>query len=795
MNIYLGLFLISLSGLSLEITLVRLLSVTTWYHLAFFAISTAMLGMTAGAVKVFLSPHSFSPERRANAIWHSCLYYTLSIPVTLMILCAVPLNFGGALSSIFRFFITTAACALPFFFTGSVVSAVLTKYNLPMGKLYASDLIGASAGCLFVLGGLEIFDAPSLILICGGMGALAAIAFGWKETSIQYRAFGHGLMLLFFLIGVLNSSAGLGIRPLYAKGARCDAASQYDVERWNSFSRVAVYKERESFPQLWGPSPLTPRDTVSQHYMDIDGDAGTTVRRFSSIEDIEHLRYDVTNIAYHLGRQGKTLIIGAGGGRDVQSAVLFGQEAIVGIEINPIFVNLLEEDFRVYAGVADRPEVKLITAEARSHLARSAEKFAVIQMSMIDTWAATGAGAYSLTENSLYTAEAWNLFYSRLEDNGVFTVSRWRSPEKIGETGRVVSLAVTTLLNQGIECPAEHLAMFSARNISTLIMSRQPLTKADIDKIIPLEFEVVFHPGHPPSDRILRSMLSARTESDLRLVADKAELNYRPPTDESPYFFNMLKIGSLGKTAGILSSSYKTGALKGNMIATATLIGLLLTLMFFTLVTIVLPLALRKRFRVESGNSTVTLCSGALYFALIGAGFMLTEIALIQRLTVLLSHPIYALGILLFTLIASAGLGSALSDRLPLTKIPGVYLYPVITAASLIGLRYLLKVILAETITASIFAKILISVAVIFPMGLLMGLFFPTGMRLVKAISPAETPWYWALNGIFGVLCSALAVFISIYIGISVNFYLAALCYAAALFPLIGMQRKRAKSE
>ena len=169
---------------------------------------------------------------------------------------------------------------------------------------------------------------------------------------------------------------------------------------------------------------------------------------------------------------------------------------------------------------------------------------------------------------------------------------------------------------------------------------------------------------------------------------------------------------------------------------------------------------------------------------------MLTEIALIQRLTVLLSHPIYALGILLFTIIASSGLGSLLSDRLPLTRRPWIYIYPLATAALIVGVRFLLSALLAGMVTAGTELKIVAAVAVVFPLGLMMGMFFPTGMRLSKSICPLDTPWYWALNGIFSVLCSAVAVFISIYGAISLNFYLAAALYLGTLAPLLAMRKQ-----
>jgi hypothetical protein len=220
------------------------------------------------------------------------------------------------------------------------------------------------------------------------------------------------------------------------------------------------------------------------------------------------------------------------------------------------------------------------------------------------------------------------------------------------------------------------------------------------------------------------------------------------------------------------------------------LVSLIAILSIFAFAAIVVPLWLRPKGIVPNAGGQ-TLRSGLLYFSLIGAGFMLTEIALIQRLSVVLSHPIYALGILLFTLIASTGVGSLLSDKLPLTRKPWIYVYPLLMAGCILGLRFLLTVIFVPLEVSPLGVRIAVSVVVIFPIGVMMGLFFPTGMKLAKEISSSETPWYWAVNGIFGVFCSALAVFISIYIGISANFYLAALCYASVLLAQYGFQSRR----
>jgi len=786
LNIYLGAFLIAFSTLALEVTLSRLLSVITWYHLAFFAISTALLGMTAGATTVYLKPNWFTKEKLNDNIAKTCLAYSIIIPFALIVLCLMPLDLKKSVMSLFALIIATIACSLPFYFSGIAITAVLTKCRLPIGKLYASDLIGASLGCLFVLAGLEIFDAPSLILLCGSIGVLAGFSFSWKSSTFKLRPLNMWVFLILILLVFINSSTSYGIRPFFVKG-RIEEAGSYFLEKWNSFSRVVVYEGSEGIPQYWGASPLAPKnENIFQYKMYIDGMAGTYLRRFSSMDDIDHLRFDVTNVAYYLRPKGGAFIIGIGAGRDIQSAILFGHEKIIGVDVNSIFIDLLKGKFRKFAGIADYKGVTLTADEARSFLSRTQEKFSIIQMSLTDTWAGTGAGAFSLSENVLYTIEAWQVFFDRLANDGIFTVSRWYSPTNLGETGRIISLAVASLIQVGVREPSQHIALVTADRISTLLLSKQPFSNQDIAKLkkvcSDLQYDPVILPGVLPNFEVLKDIVNANSSEELSNAIAGKPLNYDPPTDENPYFFNMLRLIHIGP---IFDSN--PGVLRGNLIATLTLLVLILSLFLLTIVTIVLPLVVRTRSKKLIKESQKVLWSGALYFSLIGAGFMLVEIALIQRLSVFLGHPVYSLGILLFTIILSTGIGSFLSEHLPLARFPWIFVYPITTALAIIMIQFVLPALISNMITSAMLNKIAASIAVIFPLGVLMGFFFPTGMRIVQSARSAETPWYWALNGIFGVFCSALAVFFSIYFGISTNFYIAAICYTMLLICLYNM--------
>jgi hypothetical protein len=783
---YVGTFLIAFSTLALEITVTRLLSVTGWYYLAFFAVSTAMLGMTAGATTVYLKPGKFTRENVSENVTMSCLGYSFVIPVTLVMLCMTPLVQVQSVVSLLRLLFTTIACSLPFYFSGIAISLVLTKYPLPIGKLYASDLIGASLGCVFVLGGLEVLDAPSLILLCSSGGALAALSFSHGSPFAKIRRLAGWAFPVLVILAVVNSTSGYGIRPLYAKGSMRRPGI---IEKWNSYSCVKVEKEVEEHPQYWGMSPVAPRDLlVHQHHMDIDGEAATTVRRYASREDIDHLRFDVTNLVYFLRPHGVACIIGVGGGRDVQSAILFGHEKVVALDVNPIFIALLRGPFRQFAGITDHEGVRLVVDEARSFLSRTDEVYSVIQMSMIDTWAATGAGAFTLSENSLYTEEAWNVFYHRLSDDGMFTVSRWHNPKNLGETGRVASLAVASLLRLGITEPAKYIAMVTAGNISTLLVSKRPFEESDTERLrevcLELKYDCVVIPGVPPEDTTLRGIISSRSAEDLDESLERSSYNIAPPTDEDPYFFNMLRLRSIMQHPGS-----EPGVIRGNIFATQTLIGLILSLFVLTLITIIVPLATRTRMERRTGGSGRFLWAAAFYFSLIGAGFMCIEIGLVQRLSVFLGHPIYALGILLSTIIASAGIGSFISESLPIWRSRWLLALPVVTGATVVIEQQALRMLVSAMITSPISVRIAASVATIFPLGILLGFFFPIGMRLARSAVETEMAWYWGLNGVFGLLFTALAVFFSIYSGISTNFYVGAACYLAVVICLWQMSR------
>ena len=284
--------------------------------------------------------------------------------------------------------------------------------------------------------------------------------------------------------------------------------------------------------------------------MVIDGEASTTMTRWDGTQrSLDWTRRDVTSLPYHLRRGGDAAIIGVGGGRDILTALWGEHTSVTGIEINRAFVDLLRGPLREFAGLAPHPAVHLVYDEARSYLTRTPDRYDVLQMALIDTWASTGAGAFTLSENGLYTLEAWDIFLGCLKPGGILSVSRWYSPANVSETTRLVALASASLLRRGLSNPSTSLILVSRANVATLLVSPDPFSQSDTQLVNQvseeLGFRVLLGPDTDPADLLLGQIASARSISQIIHQVEKQPYDFTPPTDERPYFFNIIKPSQL----------------------------------------------------------------------------------------------------------------------------------------------------------------------------------------------------------------------------------------------------------
>ena len=772
-----GVFLISFAMLIFQIVQTRILSVIAWYYLAFFAISVAMLGMTVGAVRVYLRREQFRPERLAADLSDNALACAISIPASLLVQLSLITTVTLSLPTLVSWSLLLAAMAVPYVFAGIAISLALTRSPFPVSQVYAVDLLGAALGCVAVVAVLNFVDAPSTILLAGAVAGGSSLCFASAAKARSRRPILVTAALLAFTALNLATSA---VRPVLVKD-RFERPELRDFERWNSYSRIVASQPTIDRPTLWSFSPtLPPEMTAASVRLTIDGAAGTQMFHYDGTRDsIEFLRYDLVNLAYSLPGIRKAAIIGVGGGRDVLAAHLFGVSEIVGVELNPIFIDLhTHEPYKSFSNLTALPNVRFFVDDARSWFASTPQKFDLIQMSMIDTWAATGAGAFTLSENGLYTLEGWRAFLRTLNPDGVITVSRWYNPHDVDEAGRMVALASAAILDMGAPDARPYIFVARAQNLATLVLSKRPFSPGQLlvlnAEVKRLGFDVLLAPDHPAESDLLGRMLRSKDIAALDEVGGSSLLDLTVPTDDRPFFFNLLRFRSIPEAVRRrLAGDTRSGVVEGNLQASIALAIILVISVAAVIGTVLVPLrgAIRSR-------SVPLIAVGSAYFSLIGMGFMLAEIALLQYFSVYLGHPTYSLAVCLFSLILATGLGSLASDRFAIASPRAIAIWGVVTVGYLLGLQEWLGGVFQATTGRELSFRILVSLGFILPLGFLLGFAFPTGMKLVEAVDPEPTPWFWGINGAAGVLASVLAVMLSMAFGIRTTLLAAAACYA-----------------
>jgi hypothetical protein len=794
---YTGLGLVTAATLMLQIVETRIISVTSWYHLAFFVISVAMFGLTAGAVWVYLKTDRYRPADLPYHLSVASFGFALTTVLALLIQLTIVTSLPASAMSFVVWAEFAVALSVPFFFSGIVVSLALTRSPYPIGIVYGADLLGAALGCLFALVLLNLVSGPSAVLWTAVLIAAAGFFFAHSDLegvpagqAVGSKLFRHrGIVLGGLVIVAALNSVTEGIRPTIVKDS-LERPEAIAFERWNSFSRITVGQSGEDRPSLWGPSPRFPTHLrIDQRWMHMDGGAGTAVYRFTGdLGELDFLRYDVTNLAYAIPGLRTGAVIGVGGGRDLLSARLFGVSDVIGVEINPIFIDMLTRRFSDYTAIARYPGIGFAVDEARSWFARTDRTFDVVQMSLIDTWAATGAGAFTLSENGLYTVEAWRIFMERLTPEGVFTVSRWYAPGEVNETGRMVSLAVATLHSLGVQDPRQHLFVAASGSIATLVMARSPLRDDALAALrqaaATYDYAILLQPDQTAASPLLDSIASAPDGVALIRATENSYLDLSPPTDARPFFFNQLRLDRI-VGQDLFSVAARPGVYGGNLSATLTLAMLILISALLVAATIIFPLRSTLR-----DAATALTFGGTLYFALIGIGFMMSEIGLLQRISVFLGHPVYALSVVLFSLILSTGIGSLVSERAPLDGTAKLGAWAVLTSVYLFTLPAWLPEVLLALESSGLLMRAGLAVLVLTPAGFLMGFGFPTGMRLVSRIDSRPTPWFWGINGAAGVLAASVAVLTSIEFGIDTTLRIGALCYLVLPGPALLLARR-----
>ncbi|HZE89524.1 MAG TPA: hypothetical protein VE404_08255 [Verrucomicrobiae bacterium] len=787
---YAGLFTAALSTLMFEVLLTRIFSVTMFYHFAFVAISVAMFGMSAGAMAVYLLPNTFTPRRLKAHLAVATLLFALTSLGAFLLHVSLPTFSSGQTSGLSALAPTYVVMTVPFFFSGIAVCLALTRYSRDISRLYTADLIGAAIGCVGTVALLKVTDGPTAVVAVAGIAAIGAAFFAMDAgaPAVKWTTIAAAGLLLAFAAGntVLVWQQRPILRLFWVKG-RQENPPLY--EKWNSFSRVTVTGRIGQRFQAngWGLSHAYPKGrSIPEIGLTIDNSAGTPLTGFTgNLADVEHLKYDLVNIAHYLKKDADVLVVGTGGGRDVLAALAFGQKSILGVEINENIIKAVNERFGDYTGHLDHyPNVRFVNDEARSFIARQTGQFDILQISLIDTWAATAAGAFVLSENSLYTVDAWKIFLHHVRPRGILTVTRWYFQDRPSEVYRMTGLATQALSELGVARPRNNIVIFRAMKldkrpeapdgVGTILVSPTPFSSQDLDRLdelaATLQFEIVLSP-RTAADEVFEKLASPE---GLAEEVASFPLDISPPTDDAPFFFHMLRLKDVLDSK--LRASWEAGANKIQLNAVSVLATLLVVVLWMTVVGIGAPLAMTRR-KVELGRNWPLL----VYFGGIGTGFMLIEISQMQRLVVFLGHPTYALSVVLFALLLSSGVGSFLTSSISGDRFRAssrAVLSGLLGALALFGV--VTPRIAAAFESSSTPVRILLATGILFALGVFMGTAFPLGMKLAASTSESLTPWLWGVNGAMSVLASVVAVVIALTWGISASFWTGAGAYLIA---------------
>jgi hypothetical protein len=776
-----GIGIVSLSVLLTELLLTRLFSVTLYYHFAFMAVSLALLGLGFSGILVFL----FAPRFPAERLYVQIAWLSVGSAVAVVLAAVSILRAEIALEFSPENFATLLRVYLvafvPLLLSGLIVTLLFTHRARVAGRLYFFDLSGAAlAGPLLVPLSAWI-GAPRAVVVAAALmaGAGAVLShMGHYRRGVAVCGVLAGALVVLVFVG--KGSPLLDVH--FAKGQK---QSQVLFSEWNSFSRVAVYDRNH---ETWGLSPNYQGDLPAALWLDIDASASTPITHLSgSLTNVPHFQWVLTAYGYKLRPSGEALVIGAGGGRDLLSALNHGLSRVDGVEINDIIVrDVMGRRFRDYSGnIYGQPNVAVHTDDGRSWVRRSDRRFDVIQMSLVDTWAATSAGAYVLSENNLYTVEAFVDYLNHLKPDGVLSIARWPN-----DSLRTLTLFIEACRKLGLGDPSRKAVVLGHTNLIEMLFKRVDYTEDELRMLLrkteEQRFDVHYMPALP--SRAQPNNDYARLVSDPAGFIASSELDFSPVTDDRPFFFNFTRVERVPEQ--IAESRFLFGDGLGNLLSVLIITTGMVILCFA--VPMVVWLVRRRRRRlpgpppVDAGPARGGRM--LLYFACLGFGYIVVEVVLIQKLTLLLGHPTTSLVVSLSGMLAGSGLGAGFISRRaskPAVKDARVAL-AVVTMAVLL-LTVILQPVASSVVSATIAPRILVALAFVVSTGFTMGIPLPLGIRILERHPDdrALIPWAWGLNGALSVFGSCAAIFLAMFFGFNNAMRVGAAAYVLALVVML----------
>ena len=785
---------LSAAALGYEILLTRLFSIVQWHHFAFLVISVALLGF--GASGTFLLVMG---ERIRSGIEPflslSALGFGLAAPVSFVVAERVPFNVLDAPwspDSLGWLLVIEVVLAIPFFFAATGIGRALVVFRYRLSQVYAADLAGAGIGAAASVAVLYLVPAERALDFVCGLGAVAgALAVGGSEQRPRHRP-------LLLLCGVVLVLAGFGVtgelrispfKPL-PHALRVTGAELVET-RSGPLGMVSAVENREvPLRSAPGLSLVARAPVPEQAALFVDADGPLAVVRHDAASPPPAYLEDLTSaLPYRLVARPRVLVLGAGGGSAVLQALGAGARSVDAVELQPHVVDMVRGRYRDFSGeVYERREVGVHVADSRAFVEASTDEFDLVQVIALGSGI---AGLHALKVQRLLTVESVRAVLARLSSTGVaaFTL-RARLPPRDGV--RLLATVLDALEAESIGPRGDHIAWIRSWSTTTLVVGRSSLSGSQVEAVRAFAgaraFDLIHLPGMTPADANRFNLLGRPYfhEAAQHLLGGHRErfardykFDIRPATDDRPYFRSFFRWSHAPEILG-LSRRGGIGLLDVGYLA---LPAALVQAVVASAALILLPLlALRS---AHGGARRWPALAG---FFCIGLAFLLIEIAFIGRFTIILSHPVHALAVVLAAFLLFAGAGSFLSARRGAgTSITGPVLGIVAVAtAYAVGSPDLTSALIGAHPAVKIGAAFVL----IAPLATLMGMPFPRALARLNTVDPSLLPWAWGINGCASVIGAVLATLVAIHHGHTVVILSGVVLYVlAAVF--IGRMARR----
>lgn len=791
--------LVSAVAISYEILLMRLFSIIQWHHFAYMIISIALLGYGASGTFIALLGNRLK-DRYETTFLANVILFGISIPACYAISQRISFNPEELFWDIgqpFRLLLLFLLSVLPFFFAANCIALTLACHRDKISRTYASDLLGAGLGSIgIVLMQHAIFPHHALII-------LSAITFLAGALVCRQSRLLPGIWTIAFLAATLITLLlpDVWLKPAISPYKSLSMAlrlpdTKIIAERSSPLGLISVV-ESSRFPWRYAPGLSLNATSEPPPQLGVFTDAGNMTAFTSYAADRSTLSYlDMLTSAlpYHLGEPKNILILGAGGGSEILQAVPHNAQHIDAVEINPQIVELARHYKKSYGNVYSLDNVETHIAEARGYMTGNNKTYDLIQVALLDSFAASNAGLYALNESYLYTVEAFREYFRHLGQDGYLAVTRWiKMPPR--DTLKLFATAIQALEEAGVDDIGRRLLVIRGWQTGTLLVKNGAISDEEIQLLRDFcdnrSFDTAYYPGITARDanrfNILRkpyffSGAQALLNKNGTYFLRRYKFNLKPATDDRPYFHHFLKWRSMQEFLTLRDSGGLSFIEWGYPVLLATLLIATVT----SAILIVLPLLFHNNMR-QAENSRVGRSGMAAYFFSIGLAFLFLEIAFIQKFILFLHHPVYAAAIVLASFLIFAGLGSLTAERTKMQthhqKIvnKAVIGIIIISLMYIVGLNSFFRLFMATPATI----RVILSILLLAPLAFCMGFPFPIALSHIGKHEPALIPWAWAVNGCASVMSAVLAMILAVHFGFSVVVLLALILYwfAARSFP------------